>query len=266
MVQRRSQTEGQDKDKPTEHKTCFVMMPISDAAGYEPGHFGRVYNYIIKPACQKAGFDAIRADEVQNTNVIILDILKRILDADMVLCDLSTRNPNVMYELGIRQAFNKPVTLIKDDLTERIFDTGMIRDVPYSASLRVDTIEKAIEEIATSLRNTYEGAGRETNSLIQLLGIESATLPAPEKITPDTHVLLNAIRDLGKRISAIEAPSEFRVQGSTSLPSGAGGLRNMLWAKPIETARPPLESQYLEHNHIQPIEWRTPPRPKEEEG
>ncbi len=41
------------------------------------------------------------------TNYIVIDILKKILESEFVLCDLSAKNPNVFYELGIRQAFNK---------------------------------------------------------------------------------------------------------------------------------------------------------------
>ena len=125
--------------------TCFVIMPISDVDGYDAGHFGRVYEFIIKPACRNAGFKSIRADEVQVTNYIVVDILRKILDADMVVCDLSARNSNVLYELGIRQAFNKPVTLIRDSKTPRIFDVQGLRDLEYDENLRIDKINLAVE-------------------------------------------------------------------------------------------------------------------------
>ena len=41
------------------NKKCFVIMPISDADGYDKGHFNRVYEYLIKPACEEAGFDCV---------------------------------------------------------------------------------------------------------------------------------------------------------------------------------------------------------------
>lgn len=151
-------------------KTCFVIMPISDVATYETGHFQRVYNFLIKPACKIAGFKTIRADEVQATNYIVVDILKKILEADLVLCDLSSRNPNVMYELGIRQAFNLPVTLIRDSKTPRIFDIQGLRDIEYDESLRVDKINIAIESLATTIQNTSTLDASEVNSIIQLLG------------------------------------------------------------------------------------------------
>ena len=85
-----------------ENNTCFVIMPISDCEGYESGHFLRVYEDIIKPAVERSGYTPQRADETKNSNLIQLDILKKLIDAPIAICDLSTRNPNVLFELGIR--------------------------------------------------------------------------------------------------------------------------------------------------------------------
>jgi hypothetical protein len=67
---------------------CFVIMPISDPPDYEPGHFRRVYDDLVAPACRKAGYHPIRADDVLETNLIHVDILKRLLEAPMAICDL----------------------------------------------------------------------------------------------------------------------------------------------------------------------------------
>ena len=92
---------------------CFVMMPISDQGNYERGHFDKVYEQIFKPAIEAAGYEPYRVDENKISSSIIEKIFKAIIECDMALCDLSNRNPNVLYELGIRQAYNKPVVLVK---------------------------------------------------------------------------------------------------------------------------------------------------------
>lgn len=104
-----------------EKKKCFVIMPISDADGYEKGHFTRVYEHLIKPAVIEAGFEPVRADDTSKANFIVVDILQQILKCDIAICDLSSRNPNVFYELGIRQAFNLRTILIKDNRTAMPF-------------------------------------------------------------------------------------------------------------------------------------------------
>jgi hypothetical protein len=185
-------------------KTCFIIMPISDHDGYPKGHFKRVYDFLIKPACELAGFKPIRADDVLNTNYIALDIVKNIIEADMALCDLSSKNPNVLYELGIRQAFNKPVTLIKDSITQRIFDISGFRDVEYDESLRIDSVQTSIEAIADTIKNTFETAGREINSLVTLLGIEPAKVNGHIEISMDTELIMNSISSLELRLKELD--------------------------------------------------------------
>lgn len=88
---------------------CFVIMPISDPDGYEEGHFESVYRDIFVPAIEDAEYEPHRVDEDVSTGVIQAKILEQLINAPMAICDLSTRNPNVLFELGIRQAYDKPV-------------------------------------------------------------------------------------------------------------------------------------------------------------
>lgn len=188
-------------------KSCFVIMPISDHSDYEVGHFQRVYDYIIKPACEIAGFLPKRADDVKSSNVIIIDILERILSSEMAICDLSSKNPNVLYELGIRQSFDLPVTLIKDELTDRIFDINTFRDVPYHSKMRIDQVEKAVSALSDSIKETFENKGKEVNSIIELLGRTKAKI-IPTEISNDTKILLDAINDTNRRINrVIDSPA-----------------------------------------------------------
>jgi len=184
-------------------KECFVIMPISDTAGYDIGHFNRVFNHLIEPACKKAGFKAVRADQTSKSNLIVLDILKKIMGSEMVLCDLSSNNPNVLYELGIRQAFDKKTVLIKDKKTSKIFDIDGIRRCEYDESLRIDTVEVEIAGIATTLTETYDNKQKDGNSLIQLLGITPASTPKDVPLSVDTSVLLNAINGISSKLEDI---------------------------------------------------------------
>ena len=199
--------------------TCFVAMPISDVEPYAPGHFRRVFDHLITPACEKAGFTPILASDVKETNMIVLDVLDRLYKAEMVLCDVSARNPNVFFELGFRQAFNRPVTLIKDDVTERVFDIAGLRDVTYEHSLRVDAVQEAISRIAERMAATYDsvlsGSGG-VNSLVQLLSVTPASVPAREELSDETKILLNAINNLGDRLNTLERASTLRRQRQES--------------------------------------------------
>lgn len=186
-------------------KECFIIMPISNNENYSDGHFNRVYNHLIIPACELAGFKAVRADDIINTNYIAIDIIKRIIESDMAICDLSSQNPNVLYELGIRQAFNKPVTLIKDRNTKRIFDIQGFRDFEYDENLRIDNVESEVENLAELIQNTYNSQGEEINSLVSLLSLAPAKLKENKKtISTETELILNTLSVLEKKMSNLE--------------------------------------------------------------
>lgn len=196
-------TTTSDKSKKTEQdeRTCFVIMPIADMPGYETGHFNRVYTHLIKPACANAGFKPIRADEVTSSNFIVLDILKRIVECDIAICDLSGRNPNVMYELGLRQAFNKKTVLIKDDETISPFDVQAFRYCEYDSSMRIDNAQNNTISISKALSSTFSADENDVNSIVQLLKIQPAQVGEKTVLSQENTLILKAIRELEQRIT-----------------------------------------------------------------
>jgi hypothetical protein len=214
-------------------KVCFVMMPFTEPDDYPSEHFKRVYRYIIQPACEQAGYKPVRVDDINTSNHIVIEIIRNIVEAEMAICDLSSQSPNVLYELGVRHAFNKPVTLIKDIRTSRMFDIQGLRDIEYDESLRADTIEKVIPVIADSLRNNhdaYENGSPASNSVIQLLGIESAKLPEPVEISYESGLILDMLSELRGRLTRIEqSTSAARPSvnpGTVDGPSASERLRS----------------------------------------
>ncbi|MGR5175350.1 hypothetical protein [Vibrio mediterranei] len=163
-----------------ENKECFIIMPIADAEGYPNGHFKHVYDNIISPACDLAGFKPVRADEVKQTNLIHLDILKQLIEAPIAICDLSNRNPNVLFELGIRQAFDKPVVLIQEKGTPKIFDIAPLRYLEYCKEMKYHDVLSIQKELKDSIEATFEADGKQgnVNSIVKLLALNSpAQLP-----------------------------------------------------------------------------------------
>ena len=161
--------------KSAEKPDCFIITPIADVDDYPVGHFGHVFDNIIAPSCDKAGYNAIRADHVKETNLIHLDILQKLIDAPIAICDLSSRNPNVLFELGIRQAFDKPVVLIQEKGTPRIFDIAPLRYLEYSREMRyhevLDTQKKLSEMIEATAK--AEGQSGNINSIVKLMALSS---------------------------------------------------------------------------------------------
>lgn len=167
---------------------CFVIMPISEQNGYEKDHFQLVYEDIIKPAIESVGMIPVRADETKGTNLIQLDILQKVIKLPMAICDISAKNPNVFYELGIRQAFDMPTVIIKDTNTDAPFDISALRYCDYSTAMKHREVKSAVSRLADMLKETYENRNNksEINSLVRLLEISSpAELPSSDLSTQE---------------------------------------------------------------------------------
>ncbi len=185
-----------------ETKTCFIIMPIADHPAYESGHFTRVYDHLIKPACISAGFKPVRADDSKASHMIMFDILNKIVECDMAICDLSSKNANVFYELGLRQAFNKKTILITDGIEKPPFDLAGFRYVPYSPSLRVDTVNIEIELIKEMLIDTESAPEDDVNSIVKLLKIKPAKINHVQ-LNENESLIFNMINKLNNKIDSI---------------------------------------------------------------
>ncbi len=75
-------------------KLCFVLMPFKD-------DMKEVYWKGIKPRCVKAGFDALRVDELKGTFNINRKIIEHIFISNAIVADLTDWNPNVFYDMGV---------------------------------------------------------------------------------------------------------------------------------------------------------------------
>lgn len=203
MEENKSQTIAEETVSNTP-KTCFVIMPISNNKDYDDNHFTRVYDYLIKPACEKAGYKAIRADDDIKTDHITISILKQIVESDMAICDMSSRNPNVFYELGMRQAFNKRTVLIRDNTTPIPFDIQDLRTLEYDKNLRIDKIHTSIEDIAKAIKVTGEMKSEEINSLVDLIGIKAAKVRNDLEFTPETSILLKELRGIASSVKELQ--------------------------------------------------------------
>ncbi|MBM3319243.1 MAG: hypothetical protein FJY73_01005 [Candidatus Eisenbacteria bacterium] len=94
--------------------SCFVMMPFGE-------WFDKYYQQIYVPAIRAAGFEPVRADELFNTGTVVEQIWEQIGKSTVLLADLTGKNANVFYELGLAHAARKPV----------VFAAGQIDDIPF---------------------------------------------------------------------------------------------------------------------------------------
>jgi hypothetical protein len=138
--------------------SLFVVMPFREREkGRAPGFFEEVLNSLIVPAGKEAGFNVATANK-SGSDIIQATIVNDLLDADMILADLTEHNPNVLFELGLRMAEDKPVALMRAKGTAPIFDVdNMLRVCEYDPNLWPSTIEqdlpKLIDHVEAAWKN-----------------------------------------------------------------------------------------------------------------
>jgi hypothetical protein len=144
---------------------CFVMMPFREPIG---GYYKKIY----EPAIEKAGLKSVRADnEIFGTGKIMDQVWSGINSAKVLVAELTTRNPNVFYELGIAHALRKPVVLVSSNDNDVPFDLHHIRVIYYDVTdpfWGAKLLDKVAENIVSALKNPEEAIFR-----AELIGAKS---------------------------------------------------------------------------------------------
>lgn len=106
----------------------FVLMPFSD-------EFSDIYRAGIKPACKDAGAFCERVDEQIFAENILERVYSQIATADIIVAEMTGRNPNVFYEVGYAHALNKPVILLTQNAADIPFDLKHYRHIEYGGKI-----------------------------------------------------------------------------------------------------------------------------------
>ena len=152
--------------------TCFVMMPFR-----EP--FETYYDGIFEPAIIKANLDPIRPVDLFRPSGIVSDLWQMIQDAKVLLAELTTKNANVFYELGLAHAIGKPVILVCESMDDVPFDLQQLRVLLYDknnptwgskltvqiTSAITETLDSPIEAVPIVFRKIVASQAPEQDAL-----------------------------------------------------------------------------------------------------
>lgn len=143
-----------EKDK---KPTCGIVMPISSIDGCSEAHWSDVLE-ILTEAIEGIGFEGNLVSNADDVGIIQKRIIQNLYENPIVVCDVSGKNPNVMFELGMRLAFDKPTIIVKDDRTTYSFDTSPIEHLEYPRDLRFSRIVDFKQKLSEKLKATYDRA------------------------------------------------------------------------------------------------------------
>lgn len=179
-----AQTETKTTPNQEEGEICITIMPFG-------GWFDTYYEDVFCPGIKDAGLIPRRADDIYRPGTIVHDIWNLTKKAKVVLADLTGKNPNVFYELGLAHALAKPAILVTESLEDIPFDLRALRIVEYDrkfpnwGEILREKISKSIKEVLVSPRRAILPAFLEVDEKSE-----------SEKVSPNELELLEIRQDL----------------------------------------------------------------------
>ncbi|WP_143463237.1 hypothetical protein [Levilactobacillus enshiensis] len=152
-------------------KTSFIITPIGTSNSPINREATGVIESVIVPVLNEKGFEVNNPMESTESGSIGKDIINKIVDSDLVIANLTNQNPNVMYELALRHATNKPLVMIirSDQINQLPFDIQDQRVVTYDDTLfGLDSFKENLSEHISSAMDgesnspVFEATGRVT--------------------------------------------------------------------------------------------------------
>lgn len=186
-----------------EKTTCGLIMPISTIDGCSIEHWVDVRT-ILTEAIENAGFKANLVSDSDDSGVIQKRIVQNIYDNEIIVCDVSCKNPNVMFELGMRLAFDKPTIIVMDDKTAYSFDTSIIEHISYPRDLRYQAILDFKERLREKIKGTLKASRENSNysTFLKHFG-EFQVAQIENKEGSINDVVLSMLYDMSYQISRI---------------------------------------------------------------
>ena len=207
-----------DKEEPK--PICGLVMPISELDGCSESHWSEVHE-ILSEAIDDAEFDSNLVSNADDVGIIQKRIIQNLYDNPIVVCDVSGKNPNVMFELGLRLAFDRPTIIVKDDKTSYAFDTAPIEHLEYPRDLRFTKIVEFKAKLTDKIKKTHEKSTTDPTytTFLKHFG-EFKVAKIEKKEVSGQEFILDELRSLRSAISRLEPRRAFQTGGGKPPPDG----------------------------------------------
>ena len=238
------------KTKKDKQPTCGIIMPISLIDNCPPEHWADVLG-ILKDVCTTNDFTPNLVSDADDIGVIHNRIIENIYSSDIVICDVSCKNANVMFELGMRLAFDKPTIIIKDDLTGYSFDTSLIEHLEYPRDLRFTSINRFKDSLGKKLTATFEKSKSDPNysTFLKNFGKYKIAHLEDREVSTDTFIL-NAIEELRRDVRVIKNVSLHDREDNVRISLGRSINSSRELTDEARTIFKKIVQEYIKKNNL----------------
>lgn len=206
-----------------EKKRCFVLSPIGSDESAERKAADKVLKHLIKKSLG-SDFAIERADENRNPGAITPQMIASILEADLIVADLSGYNPNVFYELAIAHGYAKPTVHIQVKGERPAFDIKDVRIVGYDMDPdELEAAQKLLREYAQFALNHPDAVQTPLTSAERFAAVRESTDP----VAQSNVQVLDALQELRNDVRRLGG-SRTRVARSPSTPHDLRSLRTII--------------------------------------
>jgi hypothetical protein len=218
--------------KKVRQKTCFVIRPIGDLGSPTRGHADWLLDEIIAPIFDEhfKDFEVIRSDKITQPGMIDSQVINNLLDADLVIADMSLLNANAFYEMGLRHMERKPIIHMFRAGETIPFDVKPYRAIPFAFEHPKQRFE-ARDHLKQAVDAVFAEGYQVENLVTRARGYAELSRHA----TPEMEVVLAELESLKNRIRVAEAMAEGASARAAMLAGSPPGLF-IHGAAPITTA------------------------------
>jgi hypothetical protein len=235
-------------------KKCFVIAPIGEEGSEIRNRSDKVLEHIITPTVEECGYESIRADEISEPGIITSQIIQHLIDDDLVIADLTGRNPNVYYELAIRHVVKKPIVQIIQAGESIPFDVAGTRTI-HVDHRDLDSVANCKRELINQIHSVEKDPSRVDTPIsvaIDLEFLRKSENPL-EKSSAEIISMLQDIRSMVSDIGSIPRHPRLDPRMSEELFMNFDRLASVL-------DLPPNEEPSREHfEHAQQVLYRAIP-------
>lgn len=192
--------------EPTAKKLCFVVGPIGPDGGDDRIHADWLLEGIIQPVMTEfSDFEVQRADQMTEPGLIDAQVINALLNAELVIADLSQLNPNAFYEIGIRHMIQKPIIHMQLADQKIPFDLSLYRAIKF-ARVRPRDLQTAREQLKAQVQSVLSAGYQVENPVTNARG----RLKLEQHATPEMRILVDRIESLEASLTSLSRTSLFR--------------------------------------------------------